>query len=154
MSWPHCAVACSQFAGTGYYTLLGAETAQGLPNAQLFYAFLRGAARQYGTLIWGDASVYNRFGFKTCALDAIKSNCACSAAGTSVSLFRRLMSQQALYGSRILSFEAGLSCAAATAGAPGILSPIGKAQQAVQNWTRSTGVGTLLTSTGVLLDFF
>jgi hypothetical protein len=33
------------FAKTGLYTGLGAETAQGLPNAQLFYAFLRGAAK-------------------------------------------------------------------------------------------------------------
>ena len=28
-------------ARTGLYTALGSETAQGLPNAQLFYAFLR-----------------------------------------------------------------------------------------------------------------
>ena len=40
--------------------MLGAETAQGLPNDQLFYAFLRGAAKQYGLLIWGDASIGNR----------------------------------------------------------------------------------------------
>ena len=45
----------------GLYTLLGAETAQGLPNDQIFYAFLRGGAKQYGTRIWGDASVGNRF---------------------------------------------------------------------------------------------
>lgn len=36
------------FARSGFYTALGAETAQGLPNAQLFYAFLRGAAKQFG----------------------------------------------------------------------------------------------------------
>lgn len=49
------------FALSGYYTSLGAETAQGLPNDQMFYAFLRGAAKQYGTLIWGCASIGNRW---------------------------------------------------------------------------------------------
>lgn len=39
------------FAKSGFYTMLGAETAQGLPNAQLFYSFLRGAAKQFGTWI-------------------------------------------------------------------------------------------------------
>ena len=48
------------FAKTGLYTSLGAETAQGLPNAQLFYAFLRGARRPTGknggeTLVSGTA---------------------------------------------------------------------------------------------------
>lgn len=72
------------FAVAGYYTMLGAETAQGLPNDQLFYAFLRGAAKQYGALVWGDASIGNRWwgpeGPKRCALDPNNATqCTCTA---------------------------------------------------------------------------
>ena len=140
------------FASTGYYTLIGAETAQGLPNAQLFYAFLRGAAKQHGTLVWGDASVYNRFGFKQCPVSADGTHCECTTDGTSVSLLRRLMNQQALYGSAILSFESGLTCGV------DIRSPIGLVQDAVKDWTSDLGpdpgTGTHLATTAVLLDFY
>ena len=50
----------------GSHTLLGAETAQGLPNGQLFYAFIRGAGKQYGVPWFGNVSVYNRWGYKNC----------------------------------------------------------------------------------------
>ena len=81
------------YAKSGFYTMLGAETAQGLPNAQLFYSFLRGAAKQFGTWIWGNASIYNRFGFKSCANQTVGGELmvVCNDAGTSLSLFRRLM---------------------------------------------------------------
>ena len=87
------------FAKTGFYTALGAETAQGLPNAQIFYSFLRGAAKQFGNWIWGNASIYNRFGFKQCAMrntTAGGQECVCDDQGSSLSLFRRLMYQQLL----------------------------------------------------------
>ena len=50
---------------SGLYTLVGAEAAQALPNSQVFYAFIRGAGKQYGVLWFGNVSVYNRFGYKT-----------------------------------------------------------------------------------------
>ena len=50
---------------TGLYTLAGAETSQHGPNAQLRYAFIRGAGKQYGVIWFGNVSVYNRFGHKT-----------------------------------------------------------------------------------------
>ena len=50
---------------SGLYTLVGAEAAQALPNSQAFYAFIRGAGKQYGVLWFGNVSVYNRFGYKT-----------------------------------------------------------------------------------------
>ena len=96
------------FAKTGYYTALGAEAAQGLPNAQLFYAWLRGAAKQFGKWVWGNVSVYNRFSFKTCSM--VKQVCECSADGTSLSLMRRLMYQQIMYGSKIFGFESLGGC--------------------------------------------
>ena len=34
------------FLKEGVYTLIGAETAQGLPNAQVYYSFIRGAGKQ------------------------------------------------------------------------------------------------------------
>jgi hypothetical protein len=93
------------FAKTGLYTSLGAETAQGLPNAQLFYAFLRGAAKAYGKKWWGNASIWNRWGHKTCA-----STDACDENGTSLSLLRRLMYSQILYNSMFFGYEGGQTC--------------------------------------------
>jgi len=49
----------------GTFTLIGAETAQALPNNQVYYAFIRGAGKQYGVPWFGNASVYNRWGYKT-----------------------------------------------------------------------------------------
>ena len=49
---------------TGLYTLAGAESSQHGPNAQLRYAFIRGAGKQYGVIWFGNVSVYNRFGHK------------------------------------------------------------------------------------------
>ena len=42
--------------------MLGQEVAEVLPNAQIAAAFLRGAAKQHGTYVWGMVSVFNRFG--------------------------------------------------------------------------------------------
>ena len=49
---------------TGLYTLAGAETSQHGPNAQIRYAFIRGAGKQYGVLWFGNVSIFNRFGHK------------------------------------------------------------------------------------------
>ncbi|MCU0248388.1 MAG: hypothetical protein MUC42_17600 [Bryobacter sp.] len=50
------------FLKEGTYTLIGAETAQALPNSQVYYAFIRGAGKQYGVPWFGNASIYNRWG--------------------------------------------------------------------------------------------
>ena len=50
------------FLKEGVYTLIGAETAQGLPNGQVYYAFIRGAGKQYGVPWFGNVSVFNRWG--------------------------------------------------------------------------------------------
>ena len=49
---------------SGLYTIAGAETSQHGPNAQVRYAFIRGAGKQYGVLWFGNVSIYNRFGHK------------------------------------------------------------------------------------------
>ncbi|HOL76810.1 MAG TPA: hypothetical protein PKY35_07240 [Candidatus Hydrogenedentes bacterium] len=53
------------FLKEGLYTSIGAETAQALPNSQVYYAFIRGAGKQYGVPWFGNASVWNRWGWKT-----------------------------------------------------------------------------------------
>ena len=53
------------FLKEGTYTLIGAETAQALPNNQVYYAFIRGAGKQYGVAWFGNASIYNRWGYKS-----------------------------------------------------------------------------------------
>ena len=111
------------FARAGLYTGLAAETAQGLPNAQLFYAFLRGAMKQFATLLWGNVSVYNRFGFKKC------DKSGCSAAGTSLALMKRLMLAQLVYGVSIFGLEAYLEDGWA-------LTPMGKMQKAAHAMPR------------------
>ena len=105
------------YARTGRYTALAAETAQGLPNANLFYAFLRGAAKQFAALIWGNVSIYNRFGFKTCTAHG------CSADGTSLSLLKRLMYAQLIYGVSIFGYEGAI------VDGEWNLTPIGKMQK-------------------------
>eukprot|EP01050_Picozoa_sp_SAG11_P003444 SAG11_NODE_194_length_12858_cov_28.436946_2_plen_327_part_00 len=136
------------FARSGMYTALGAETAQGLPNAQLFYAFLRGAAKQFGLWIWGNASVYNRWSFKTCAMQA--GVCKCSAAGTSLALFRRLMYQQILYGSKIFGFETMGGCGDPGPNSP--VSPIAKIQHGGQAFVATTELGVHITTVAVVAD--
>jgi len=44
--------------------LIGAETAQALPNSQIYNSFIRGAGKQYGILWFGNVSVFNRWGYK------------------------------------------------------------------------------------------
>ena len=52
------------FLKEGNHILVGAETAQALPCSQIYYSFIRGAGRQYGIHWFGNASVFNRWGWK------------------------------------------------------------------------------------------
>ena len=135
------------FARTGFYTALGAETAQALPNPQVSYSFIRGAAKQYGTWYWSCVSIYNRWGSKHCEMrnsTTVGEVCVCSEAGTSLSLMRRLMYQQLMYGVKVFAFES-LGCASAT-------SPIAKIHRAGQHFAATTDVGVHLTSTALVAD--
>ena len=171
------------FAKTGLYSGLGAETAQGLPNGQLFYAFLRGAAKAYGKKWWGNASIYNRWGFKRCFATA------CTDSGSSLSLLRRLMYSQIMYNSMYFGYEAMQTCtepgtcdaarmaAALTDGAvrgvaeaiteqqqktgappppgPERLTPIGNIQIAAKALlAQQPDLGAHLTNVAVVFDFF
>lgn len=128
----------------GTFTLIGAETAQALPNNQVYYAFIRGAGKQYGVPWFGNASVYNRWGYKTYGSSGGDHG---PTKGTSLSLMKRLLYSHVLYNSVAVGFESGWFEGEA-------LSPIGRIQQAGQRWVRQHGQpGVMYTPVALLLDF-
>ena len=137
------------FLKEGVYTLLGAETAQALPNSQVYYAFIRGAGKQYGVLWFGNASVYNRWGFKTYdgkGVDPYNYRYG-PTQGTSLSLLKRLLYSHVLYNSAIVGFESGLFEGTK-------LSPIGRIQQAAGRWIKANGQpGRCSPPIAVMTDF-
>ena len=100
------------FARENNCFMIGAETAQALPNANLWYAYIRGAGKQYGLLWFGNASVYNRFSWKSYDMESVKVDqegyTYGPESGTSLSLLRRLLYVEYLYNSDILGYESGL----------------------------------------------
>lgn len=132
----------------GVYTLIGAETAQALPNGQLYYSFIRGAGKQYGVLWFGNASVWNRWGYKTYDTPGPADPSAGPTKGTSLSLLKRLMYSHILYNSVAVGFESAWFDGEK-------LTPIGRIQQAAGRWIKTNGSpGTMLTPVAVMNDFF
>jgi hypothetical protein len=133
------------FLKEGEYTLIGAETAQGLPNGQVYYAFIRGAGKQYGVPWFGNASVWNRWGYKNYAAEG---NDHGATKGTSLSLLKRLLYSHILYNCVFVGYESGWLIGDE-------LTPIGRMQQAAVEWTETHGQpGTMLTPVAVMTDFF
>lgn len=137
------------FLKEGTYTLIGAETAQALPNSQVYYAFIRGAGKQYGVPWFGNASIYNRWGYKSYgSAGGSGGDTHGPTKGTSLSLLKRLLYSHILYNSVAVGFEnmwfEGNQ-----------LSPIGKIQQAAQRWVKANGQpGVMHTPVALLLDFY
>ena len=135
------------FLKEGVYTLIGAETAQGLPNDQIYYSFIRGAGKQYGVPWFGNASVWNRWGWKN--YEGKKQNNGGEAKGTSLSLLKRLMYSQIMYNCVAVGFESSFF------DKKGQLSPIGKIQQSANRWVKKYGTpGVMYTPVAVMLDFY
>ena len=114
------------FLKEGNHVLLGAETAQALPNSQLYYAFIRGAGKQYGVHWFGNASVFNRRGWKD--YGAVKRDgryVSGPEEGTSLSLLKRLLYTHYLYNCVMIGFESGWL----TESAAHALTPIGAIQR-------------------------
>ena len=138
----------------GTYTLIGAETAQALPNNQVYYAFIRGAGKQYGVPWFGNASIYNRWGFKNYASSGTSEGAAFGPTkGSSASLMKRLLYSHLLYNSVAVGFENGWF----TAGDQ--LSPLGRIQQSAQRWVRQQAehqaqLGVMHTPVALLFDFY
>ncbi len=127
------------FLKEGIYTLIGAETAQALPNGQIYYAWIRGAGKQYGVLWFGNASVYNRWGWKSYPNKPTE--------GTSLALLKRLMYSHLLYNCVGVGYETGWFVG-------DNLGPIGKIQQSAKRWLDENGdPGVQATPVAFLCDF-
>jgi len=137
------------FLKEGTYTLIGAETAQGLPNNQVYYAFIRGAGRQYGVPWFGNASVWNRWGYKSYgAAGGSGGEIHGPTKGTSLSLLKRLIYSHILYNCVAVGFESGWI-------EGDKLTPIGRIQQSAQRWVKENGQpGVMHTPVALLVDFY
>jgi hypothetical protein len=137
------------FLKEGTYTLIGAETAQALPNNQVYYAFIRGAGKQYGVPWFGNASIYNRWGYKSYDVTGGSGGDTHGPTkGTSLSLMKRLLYHHILYNCVAVGFENGWFDGNA-------LSPIGRIQQSAQRWIKTNGQpGVMHTPVALLLDFY
>jgi hypothetical protein len=130
----------------GVYTFIGAETAQGLPNAQVYYSFIRGASKQYGVPWFGNVSVWNRWGYKSYTVDE-KDNGG-PTKGTSLSLLKRLLYSQIFYNSMMVGFESGFMNGDK-------LGSIGEIQQHANKWSQNFGQpGNMITQVALMLDFY
>lgn len=151
------------------YTLIGAETAQMHPNGQVFYAFLRGAGKQYGVLWFGNASIYNRWGYKSYDVGQIELKETEQVfpygptKGTSLSLLKRLIYNHILYNCALVGYETNWFkniIYADEQGAKKIkegdkLSPIGAIQHGAKSWVKKNGMpGTMLTQVAILRDLY
>jgi hypothetical protein len=135
------------FLKEGVYTMIGAETAQGLPNTQIYYSFIRGAGKQYGVPWFGNASVWNRWGWKN--YSGISDYNGGDTKGTSLSLLKRLIYTHMMYNCSAVGFEASFL------NKKDELSPVGRIQQSANLWVEKNGnPGILYTPVGIMLDFF
>lgn len=142
------------FLKEGIYTLIGAETAQGLPNSQIYYSFIRGAGKQYGVHWFGNASVWNRWGWKnydpkTISYAENDYGAGNPLKGTSLSLLKRLMYTHLFYDCVAVGFEGSMEIDEKR------LSPIGKIQQEAVKWSEKyQDPGTMYTPVAFMTDFF
>ena len=133
------------FLKEGVYTFIGAETAQGLPNGQVYYSFIRAAGKQYGVPWFGNASVWNRWGYKSYDGEGADHG---ATKGTSLSLLKRLLYSHILYNCMFAGFESGWLNADG-------LTPIGRIQQAAVEWSKTHGQpGVMLTPVALMTDFY
>ncbi|MBU4199001.1 MAG: sugar phosphate isomerase/epimerase [Verrucomicrobia bacterium] len=93
------------FLKEGNHVLLGAETAQALPNSQIYYAFIRGAGKQYGVHWFGNASIFNRWGYKSYESEGSDGYHFGPEHGTSLNLLKRLLYSHYLYNCVTIGFE-------------------------------------------------
>lgn len=151
------------FLKEGNHALIGAETAQGLPNAQVYYSFIRGAGKQYGVGWFGNASVFNRWGWKTYDdvpyTDESSVGYKCGPEyGTSLRLLKRLIYTHILYNCKAVGFESSWLKKIANEGRyedQWQLTPIGKMQASANEWIETNGQpGVMHTPVAFLLDFF
>jgi hypothetical protein len=153
------------FLKEGNHMLIGAETAQALPSSQVYYAFIRGAGRQYGIHWFGNASIFNRWGYKSYESEGANWG---PTQGSSLNLLRRLLYTHYLYNSVAIGFEQawlmGDNVEKRLLGEPvpmendrslAVLSPVGEIQTSANEFVAKNGQpGVMLSPTALLLDHF
>ena len=149
-------------------SFLGCASAQALPNSQMWFAFVRGASKQYGLLIFGDVSVWNRWGYKTyrsdkSSLDNDKE--IGMAYGTSLSLMKRLIYTQYMYNCILLGIEQSwfydddienyIENTTKKFEQKNIkLTPVGQLQSSVNTFVKKNGSpGVMYTPVAILADY-
>lgn len=153
------------FVKEGNHVLLGAETAQALPCSQIYYAFIRGACRQYGIHWFGNASVWNRWGWKDYGPERKEGHYRSGPEqGSSLALLKRLLYSHYLYNSIAVGFESGWLLPKKRPGDDALthagkqeyeLTPIGKIQAAAVRFVEQNGQpGVMHAPVALLLDFF
>lgn len=172
LTFPH------YFAKQGNAVILGAETAQALPCANMWYSFIRGAGKQYGLLWFGNASIWNRWGWKDYDKEdagpeydeEVGGNLTSNdlehgpTCGTSLSLLKRLLYTEYMYNSDMLGFEASwflegenklIDDKYVVKGSDAILSPIGIIQQSMKKLVdKYKSPGVMHSPVCIFLDFF
>ena len=170
------------FAREGNTIMLGAETAQALPSNPMWFSFIRGASKQYGLLCYGNASIFNRWSFKTYTPETVRDDYdpgdeepdrkiqwgyeSGFRSGTSLSLLRRLIYNQYMYNCDILGFENGWLVSEKAA--PGdtedrntciqgdtkyLLTPIGEIQRGCVEYVTTYGSpGVMYTPVALIAD--
>ncbi|MBQ9859189.1 MAG: hypothetical protein IJO76_00735 [Clostridia bacterium] len=169
-----CTILCAlttvhYFARQGYAMMLNCESAQSLPNPQMWYGFLRGASKQYGILCGGNVSVWNRWGYKTYESSGGTAPTARGPEeGTSLSLMKRLMYTEYMYGCEMFGFEQTWftddneemyrkKLPSSTENVPifGKLSPLGHINQYANRLIKKIGrPGVMYTPVAVVADAF
>lgn len=94
-------------AKEGGTRMIGVESLQIHMNINVWYAFVRGAGKQYGILWFGNASMFNAFGYRDFCpdrIDAYGLEVGVSA-GPSDNMLRRVLYALFVYNSTILGFE-------------------------------------------------
>lgn len=170
----HLAVLCSlnfghYFAKEGDTIILGEESGQALPNVNVWFSFLRGASKQYGILLFGNVSVWNRWGYKCYESEGKEKEFEWGPeSGTSLSLLKRLLYTEYMYNCEILGFEQswltndntekrikGEEVPFQKDPSKAELSPVGEIQaKAIEFVERYGRPGVLYTPIAILIDFF
>ncbi len=148
----------SHYYGERGCRLLGLETAQGLPSDTLMFAFLRGAGKQYGRLLYQATSIWNRYGYNM--YHARKTDGANGygfgpAKGCSLSLHKRLFFAGYLGGHSICGTETSQFTADRLENGAPELSPLGRQHLEIMDWVRQHPErGVQYTPVAFMLDFY
>ena len=161
------------FAKEGNTIMLGAETAQALLSSPMWFSFIRGAGKQYGLLWYGNASVWNRWGYKDYIVEAKEPDTSNGyemgrCAGTSLGLLKRLIYNHYMYNCDILGFEG--SWFKPEKASPGevntdktyligdkrfVITPVGEIQRDCAEFVeRHPNPGVMYTPLAIVADFF